>query len=180
MKTVVACIFLILLLIPFVMYQDASAAKASGMGARSFGAHTAGKVCGDRLCSEPENYKSIKNPSVEHKSQTVQQAQPYLTINEKNCPDYETKFLMATNSLANKNSFGTNQILNAPATIPLHQGYSDEKYVYYIITDTTYHELAQKISIEQCWPVQYAPSLSIVDEDVRPKVYIFANGLDGD
>ena len=161
---------------PLVIHEDANALKAKGKGARLHGSASSSIVCGKKLCSEPKNYPSI-SPPIESRSQSLPQESGQLTINEKNCPDYTSKFQIAT--MTNEISSKDYPRPSAPATIPLHQGYSDEKYVYYIITDSTYRELAQKISIEQCWPVQNAPSLSVVDEAVRPAVYIFSNGLEG-
>ena len=69
---------------------------------------------------------------------------------------------------------------NVEAEIPLHQGYYNGEYVYYIITDASEQSHVDTISENQGWSVTYAPLLANAPEDALSKTYMFVNGVEGD
>ena len=69
---------------------------------------------------------------------------------------------------------------NVPATIPMHKGLYNGKSVFYIITDSSDKEYAEKLSKLQEWRVETAPPLSKTPEQVLQKVFVFTNGVQGD
>lgn len=68
--------------------------------------------------------------------------------------------------------------LNVPVTIPTHKGLYNEQLVSYIITDSSDHDYAKKLSDLQDWKIKTASSLA----NVKPsqKIFVFTNGIGGD
>jgi len=69
---------------------------------------------------------------------------------------------------------------NVPVDIPLHKGYYDGQYVYYIITDTNDSVHANIISENQGWRVELAPFLENAPDSALSTAYMFTNGVAGD
>lgn len=69
---------------------------------------------------------------------------------------------------------------NVPAIIPMHKGLYDGEPVFYIITDSSDKEYAEKLSKLQEWKVETAPLLSETPEQVSQKIFAFTNGVQGD
>ena len=67
-----------------------------------------------------------------------------------------------------------------PVIIPMHQGLHDAGNILYIITDASNQEFAEKISKQQDWRVELAPSLANAPKDFLQNVFIFTNGVRGD
>jgi len=140
---------------------DADAVKAGGTKAMKFGSNTAHIVCGDRLCSEIDDQTKQKIKYVE-KPVTIQ-----ITLDEKITIAVETDQLIPLRA-------------NLPVTIPMHEGYYDGEFVYYIITDSSDAKIAKNISKMQLWKVNTAPALLNSPADSLSKAYVFTNGVNGD
>ena len=69
---------------------------------------------------------------------------------------------------------------NVPAVIPLHKGIFNSTSLYYVITDSSDQELADKITEKQNWKVELAPPLSNAPENATQQVFVFTNGVSGD
>ena len=69
---------------------------------------------------------------------------------------------------------------NVPAIIPMHKGLYNGEPVFYIITDSSDKEYAEKLSKLQEWKVETAPLLSETPEQVSQKIFVFTNGVQGD
>lgn len=66
-----------------------------------------------------------------------------------------------------------------PVSIPLHEGFYNGKYVYYIITDSSNSASANQVSGKQNWKVQVSPVLAQSPQKLLSKVYVFTNGISG-
>ncbi|NIM25177.1 MAG: hypothetical protein GTN35_05015, partial [Nitrososphaeria archaeon] len=69
---------------------------------------------------------------------------------------------------------------NVPAVIPLHKGIFNSTSLYYIITDSSDQELADKITEKQNWKVELAPPLRNAPEEATQQIFVFTNGVSGD
>ncbi len=69
---------------------------------------------------------------------------------------------------------------NVPAVIPMHKGIFNSTSLYYIITDSSDQELADKITEKQNWKVELAPPLSNAPEEATQQIFVFTNGVSGD
>lgn len=69
---------------------------------------------------------------------------------------------------------------NVPAVIPMHKGIFNSTSLYYIITDSSDKELANKITEMQNWNVEVAPPLSNTPKNVTQQIFVFTNGVAGD
>lgn len=67
----------------------------------------------------------------------------------------------------------------AKAEFPVDQGYADGKTIYFIHTEASNAELAQKLTAGMESPVLYAPSLANVPMEALANVYVFTNGVKG-
>ncbi|MEW6044322.1 MAG: hypothetical protein AB1608_08660 [Thermoproteota archaeon] len=63
-------------------------------------------------------------------------------------------------------------------TIPIRPGLFAQESVYYIITDSSNHTLAEKASKD--WKVQFAPKLRWAPSSSQDPLYVFTNGEKGD
>ena len=69
---------------------------------------------------------------------------------------------------------------NVPATIPMHKGIFNSTSLYYIITDSSEEELADKITEKQNWKVEFAPPLKNAPDSATQQIFVFTNGVAGD
>ncbi|QUC64652.1 hypothetical protein NsoK4_09605 [Nitrosopumilus sp. K4] len=69
---------------------------------------------------------------------------------------------------------------NVPATIPMHKGLYNTEPVFYVITDSSDKEYAEKLSKLQEWKVETAPPLSKTPDEALQKIFVFKNGVQGD
>ncbi len=67
----------------------------------------------------------------------------------------------------------------AKAEFPVDQGYADGKIIYFIHTEASDAEVAQKMTAGMESQVLYAPSLANVPMEAQAKVYVFTNGVKG-
>ncbi len=149
---------------------DADAAKAGGTKATKFGSNTDHIVCGDRLCSEIGETKE-KTQSIEKSLPEV----PDVSINETQQTTDQPHEEKTT--FDSKTAYLNIARANLPVTIPLHEGYHDGEFVYYIITDSSDEEISENISNIQSWKVNTAPGLLNSPVDSLSKAYIFTNGV---
>ncbi len=76
-------------------------------------------------------------------------------------------------------SFGLSKT-NVPVQIPMHKGIFNSNSTFYIITDSSDKDLAEKITKKQGWKVELAPPLSNAPESALQKIFVFTNGVAGD
>ncbi len=169
--------------------SDVEALKAKGTKSSQFGSATKGIVCGDRLCSEvgqqppPPPPIPPKTPSNNQQEKQIPQppkeVTPTITPSETafSCPQRISMKDYVGQSSDNEINIARS---NIPVTLPLHAGYFDGKYVYFIFTDTNDISVSQVISSMQCWKVEHSAVLSETPESALAKVYIFKNGLIGE
>lgn len=69
---------------------------------------------------------------------------------------------------------------NIPVQIPMHKGIFNSNSTFYIITDSSDKDLAEKITEKQGWKVELAPPLSNTPETALQKIFVFTNGVAGD
>jgi hypothetical protein len=69
---------------------------------------------------------------------------------------------------------------NVPAVIPMHKGIFNSTSLYYIITDSSDQEFANKITEKQNWRVELAPPLNKAPESATQQIFVFTNGVAGD
>ncbi|MGD1836709.1 MAG: DUF7482 domain-containing protein [Nitrososphaeraceae archaeon] len=69
---------------------------------------------------------------------------------------------------------------NVPIDIPLIKGYVDGTEIYYIATDSSDLETAEKITELTGFKVNYAPILSKTPKEVAGQIFVFKNGIKGD
>ena len=69
---------------------------------------------------------------------------------------------------------------NVSVTIPMREGLYNGSSLYYIITDSSNENYAERLSAVQNWNVLHAPLLGDAPSRVLEKVYVFENGVDGD
>ena len=175
------------------VYQT-TAGEAKGITASKFGSKTKGVVCGDKLCSETQG----KIPSFQSRREGGLVSNSVEVIDE---PIKENKCSVSVlwkslqeEMLSNENRsdiwdfkteieeiFG-NRVVSLsnptiPVTIPLHRGFFDGKFVFFIITDSSDLSVAMVITENQCWKVQYAPLLSKIPKEVSSPIYVFTNGV---
>ncbi len=155
---------------------DADAAKAGGTKSPKFGSNTAHIVCGDKLCSEIGDQTKQKTKYVE---------KPLPKVPDVSTSETETQH-STDNSLEEK-AHADHKIIqlniaraNLPVTIPMHEGYYNGEFVYYIITDSSDAEISKNISKTQLWKVNTAPALLNSPADSLSKAYVFTNGVNGD
>jgi hypothetical protein len=67
----------------------------------------------------------------------------------------------------------------AKAEFTADQGYADGKTIYFIHTEASNADLAQKMTAGMESPVLYAPSLANVPMEAQANVYVFTNGVKG-
>jgi hypothetical protein len=67
----------------------------------------------------------------------------------------------------------------ATAEFPVDQGYADGKSIYFIHTEASNADLAQKMTAGMESPVLYVPSLANVPIEAQANVYVFTNGVKG-
>ena len=67
-----------------------------------------------------------------------------------------------------------------PAVIPMHNGLFNGESVFYIITDSSEKEYAEKLTEIQGWKVETAPPLANTPEQALQKIFVFRNGIQGD
>ena len=169
-------------------FEDAEAKKGSGVSARSYGSATKGTVCGDRLCSEVPPAKEQSAQEGTSKVETGEQytGNVYFPTQEVEAPSYNDIPSTAMDYVGNSTlsaEFDPSSALriaraNVPVSIPLHQGYYEGDFVYFIITDSSDLNLSQLISHNQGWKVLFSPVLENATES-SSKVYIFQNGVKG-
>ena len=146
-------------------FEDANALKSKGVRTSKYSSAT--NVCGLQLCSEFPGGKDAWEAQ-QSSSSTVDSA----PIEESD----ETKSI-------NESDLGSVLRLsraNVPATIPLHQGYYNGEYVYFIITDSSDKTHAEIITKNQGWKVELAPLLVNAPESALSKTFMFVNGVEGD
>ncbi len=155
---------------------DADAAKAGGTKTTKFGSNTAHIVCGDKLCSEIGDQTKQKTENVE---------KPLPKVPDVSTSETETQH--STDPSLEEKAHADNKIIqlniaraNLPVTIPMHEGYYDGEFVYYIITDSSDAEISKNISKTQLWTVNTAPALLNSPADSLSKAYVFTNGINGD
>lgn len=170
-------------------FTEAFAVKSDGnnvpgrIGTNSYGAKTAGIVCGDRLCSEyPGGYDAWKRDQgqVSVVPRTVQEK---VSVTPKPVePKVETKTVSPTEESQEYDAGSLLRLSRAsvPAQIPLHQGFYNGGQVYYIITDSSDKTHADTISKNQNWKVELAPLLKNAPAKALSKTYMFTNGIAGD
>lgn len=66
-----------------------------------------------------------------------------------------------------------------PVKIPLRQGFSNGKPIYYIVTDSSNNVEASQISDKQNWKVQLAPGLAHLPSISLGNMFVFTNGIVG-
>jgi len=172
----------ILIMLPLIANQlpDADARKASGVYNPRYGSQTSSIVCGDRLCSEPE-----KDPDSKQKNGADVNTKIEESDDTESEPLEETETELEDPSYVESQTVEVNKTpkiarTNLPVTIPMHEGYYDGEFVYYIVTDASDEEIAQKITEYQSWKVNVAPALASITSDYLSKVYVFNNGVPGD
>ena len=164
---------------------------------------TAGKVCGDRLCSESEptpqaSASSRATPSTPIPQTSVEEIEEKIAEKQWKKKQWkkkpmeeapmeeemmEEKPMEQVTTMADEQGLGSLLKLsraNVPATIPLHQGYYDGESVYFIITDSSDQTHADLISGKQQWKVELAPLLANAPDDALSTTYMFTNGVAGD
>ena len=80
-----------------------------------------------------------------------------------------------------KKSESTLELSNSkvPVTIPMHKGIFNSSSVFYVITDSSDKDLAEKITEKQDWKVELAPPLANAPETAVQKIFVFTNGIQG-
>lgn len=68
---------------------------------------------------------------------------------------------------------------NVPVIIPMHEGIYEGDSVFYIMTDSSNEEFAEKISEIQDWRVEFAPPLENTPQDILQNIFVFTNGVKG-
>ena len=68
---------------------------------------------------------------------------------------------------------------SVPAKIPMHKGVYQEGEIFYIVTDASDKDRAQKITDRQKWKVELAPPLAKTPKESLQTVYVFTNGIRG-
>lgn len=68
----------------------------------------------------------------------------------------------------------------AKAELPVDKGYAEGKEIYFLHTEASNAELAEKMTAGMESPVLYVPTLAHVTEHALANVYVFSNGVKGD
>ncbi len=176
------------------VYQT-TVAKAKGLAANMFGSNTKKIVCGNKLCSETQDkrpaFQSEKEGLISNSVEVI--GEP---IKENQCSVSVLSKSLHEEMLSNENSsdiynfnteieeiFGNHDVSfsnpTIPVTIPLHRGFFDGQFVFFIITDSSDLSVAMVITGNQCWKVQHAPLLSNIPKEASSTIYVFANGVTG-
>ncbi len=152
--------------------------KSAGTGAKQYGSATAGKVCGDRLCSETGGKTVLPSEPVE----TEETEEAMEETMEETMDDTMEDKMMEDESMETMDPGSVLRLsrANVPATIPMHQGFYDGEAVYFIITDSSDPTHADIITESQDWKVELAPLLANAPESALSPTYMFTNGVDGD
>ena len=66
-----------------------------------------------------------------------------------------------------------------PATLPMHKGIYNSSSVFYIITDSSDQDLANKITENHGWKVELALPMGNSPESTLQQLFIFTNGVGG-
>ena len=66
-----------------------------------------------------------------------------------------------------------------PTTLPMHKGIYNSSSVFYIITDSSDQDLANKITENHGWKVELAPPMGNSPESTLQQLFIFTNGVGG-
>jgi hypothetical protein len=67
----------------------------------------------------------------------------------------------------------------AKAEFPVDKGYAEGKEIYFIHTEVSNADLAEKMAAGMESPVFYVPSLANVPMEAQANVYVFTNGVKG-
>lgn len=68
---------------------------------------------------------------------------------------------------------------NVPATLPMHKGIFNSSSVFYIVTDSSDQDLANKITERHGWNVELAPPIGETPDDSLQQIFVFTNGVSG-
>jgi len=183
-------LFLIPLLLTTI-YSDfiieSEAVKASGKSASAFGSKTRDLICGFNLCSEIPGGRAAYEESLKASEPVPRKTIETETIEPETIePDtpISDPVVISPKNLSNGTSLVSDflrlSLANIPTTLPLHEGFYNGDFLYYIITDSSNKEIAEFISKNQKWRVELAPPLANAPDSAVSKVYSFTNGPEGD